>query len=106
MINASETQIWDAFLGTVTLLLGLVTILYNTINKDTQANTDQLAAGAETFRKIGTTLVEFSERIKVLERTGGESDEDAEEIREEIKKMHDQLLILARECHRQHGTNV
>lgn len=97
-------EVWKALLGSLTLVAGLVTILYNRLNKDIEAQSEQLAVGADTFRRMGEVLVEYSERLKVLESAEVATEEDVEKLREEAKVMHDKLLIIARECSRQHGT--
>jgi len=108
--------LWSAFGGCATLIIALVAILYNRLNKDIDGESKarvkgyediqaKLDRGISTFSLMSNQLVQISEQIKTLEEKDSHSLKDLEghqdeskklfkTIQDELKEFHQILLII------------
>jgi cell division protein FtsB len=91
------SEVWTALVGSITLIGGLVTVLYKRLNADIQDNKGRLDKGADAFSDVGRQLVSIGEKLKALENLEDFSGTEIETLEAEIKKLNDRLLILETE---------
>lgn len=91
------TEVWAALGGATTLIVGLVTVLWNRQNKDIQAHDEKLTSGQAAFVKIGETLVLIGEQLKALEKEDSYQGEELDRLELDIKSLTKQLTVLETE---------
>ena len=90
-------EIWGALGGATTLIIGLVTVLWNRQNSDIKAHDIKLDAGQAAFSGIGEKLVKIGEQIKALELEDSYEGEELDRLELDIKDLNKRLLIIETE---------
>lgn len=90
-------EVWGALVGSVTLVLGMVTVLYNRLNKDITGQQTQLDSGAKAFIEVGKELVRVAEKLAALQDGASASAEEMDQLKSDIKRLHDKVLVLETE---------
>lgn len=91
------TEVWAALGGATTLIVGLVTVLWNRQNTDIKAHDEKLTAGQTAFIGIGEKLVLIGYQLKALEKEDSYQDGEMDRLELDIKALTKQLTILQTE---------
>ena len=90
-------ETWAALIGSVTLIVGMVGVLYKRLNDDIKGHDDKLNAGIKRFSEIGEKLVSIGEKIQSIEKEDAFELEEIDRLELEIKSLHSRLLIIETE---------
>lgn len=101
-------EVWGALIGSVTLLVGTVGILYKRLNDDIKAESDKNANikimfdkkfdnGITAFSDIGKELAKIGEKLASLDREGTFANEELDRLELDIKGLHTRLVIIETE---------
>lgn len=91
------TETWAALIGSITIIGGLVTVLWKRLNDDVKAQEQKLETGAQTFIDIGKRLVQIGEQIEALEREDEFEGGELDRLELDIKDLQKRLLIIETE---------
>ena len=94
-VHPAET--WAALGATVTIIIGLVTVLYNRLNADIRAHEIKLEAGVKAFSEISGKLEKISEQIRTIKERCGFVDEELDRLDLEIRNLLHDFTVLKTE---------
>lgn len=94
---AFPSEVWTALGGSVTLVVGLVTVLWNRQNNDIKDHATKLDTGQQAFNGIGEQFVKIGEQLKALEKEDVYEGEELDRLEVDIKDLTKRLLILETE---------
>lgn len=90
-------EVWAALGGAVTIIIALVTVLWNRQNNDIKAHENKLESGQRSFAEIKETLVKLGEQIAALREEDAFQGEELDRLELEIKTLTNQLTVLQTE---------
>jgi peptidoglycan hydrolase CwlO-like protein len=90
-------EVWTALGGSVTIIIALVTVLWNRQNNDIKAHETKLEMGQRSFAAINETLVKLGEQIAALREEDEFQGEELDRLELDIKGLTQQLTVLQTE---------
>lgn len=97
LAQTHSAEVWTALVGSITVIGGLVTVLWNRQNNDIKAHEVKLEAGQRAFTEIGEKLVLIGEQIKALQSEDAFEGEELDRLEADIKDLNRRLTVLETE---------
>lgn len=97
LATAFPTEVWTALGGGVTLIIGLVSLLWDRQNSDIKDHAAKLDSGQKAFSGIGEQFVKIGEQLKALEKEDAYECEELDRLELDLKDLTSRLLVLETE---------
>jgi len=80
LAQTHPVEVWAALVGACSIILALITVLYNRLNRDIKDCNTRLDNGQKAFEEIKVVQGRMDERLKVV-------DADFETVNEELDRL-------------------
>ena len=97
LASGHPTETWAALVGSVTLVVALVGVLYNRLNGDIKAHDVKLDTGALSFIALGNQLVSTGEQIKSLCAAIEGENTEIGQLDKSLRDLHTRLTVIETE---------
>lgn len=106
--SGHPVETWGALIGSLTLLIGTVGIIYKRLNDDIKAESDKNAAtkvqfdkkfdnGISAFATIGKELATIGAKLAEIDRDGTFINSELDRLELDIRSLHTRLVIIETE---------
>ena len=95
--NGHPTETWAALVGSVGVVVALVSVLYNRINSDIKSHDTKLDAGTLQFQTIGSQLIRVGEQMVSVTAAYDGSNEELDRLDTTLRELHNRLLVIETE---------
>lgn len=92
-----SAEVWTAFCGAVTIIGGLVTVLYNNMSKSIKDNSTRLDNGQKEFEALKIEQGKINEQIKALKEEDEFENEELDRLDTTLRGLNDRLNTLETE---------
>lgn len=94
LAQSHSAEVWAAFCGAVTLIIGLVTVLYNRLNKDNQDLWKQVEQHRETLEDCKVDRGKQQEKIDTMKDTIVSINGELDRLDNNDRSLNDRLKTI------------